>query len=86
MVYLSDHPQGDLTPQWQGPFKVILLAPTAAKLKKVASWVHLSRLKWVTSNPALPSLNDTYQVSRTAPTSLKFTQRQPLPTIGEDTE
>ena len=85
MVYLSDNPQGDLTPKWQGPFKVILLTPTAAKLKKVTSWVHLSHLKWVTSNP-LPSLNDTYQVSLTGPTSLKFTWRQPLSTIGEDTE
>ena len=86
MVYLSDHPQGDLTPQWQGPFKVILLAPTAAKLGKVTSWVHLSCLKRVTPNPALPSLNDTYQVSFTAPTSIKFTRQQPLSTIGEDTE
>ena len=30
MVYLSDNPQGDLTPKWQGPFKIILLTPTAA--------------------------------------------------------
>ena len=85
MVYLSDSPQSDLTTKWQGPFKIILLTPTAAKLKKVTSWVHLSHLKWVTSNP-LPSLNDTYQVSLTGPTSLKFTWRQPLSTIREDTE
>ena len=58
MVYLSDNPQGDLTPKWQGPFKIILLTPTAAKLEKVTSWVHLSRLKWVTSDPVLPSLTD----------------------------
>ena len=86
VVYLSDSPHGDLTLKWQGPFKIILLTPTAAKLGKVTSWVHLSRLKWVTSNPALPALNDTYQVSLTGPTSLKFTRRQPLSTIGEDTE
>ena len=55
MVYLSDNPQGDLTPKWQGLFKIIVLIPTAAKLEKVTSWVHLSHLKWVTSNPALPS-------------------------------
>ena len=85
-VYLSDNPQGDLTPKWQEPFKVILLTPTAAKLEKVTSWVHLSRLKRVTSNPALPSLNDTCQVSLTGPTSLKFTRRQPPSTIREDTE
>ena len=86
MVYLSDNPQGDLTPKWQGPFKIILLTPAAAKLEKVTCWVHLSRLKRVTSDPALPSLNDTYQVSLTGPTSLKFTRRQPLSTIQEDTE
>ena len=39
MVYLSDNPQGDLTPKWQGPLKIILLTPTAAKLEKVTSWV-----------------------------------------------
>ena len=86
VVYLSDSPQGDLTLKWQGPIKIILLTPTAATLGKVTSWVHLSRLKWVTSNPALPTLNDMYQVSLTGPTSLKFTRRQPLSTIGEDTE
>ena len=86
MVYLSDNPQGDLTPKWQGPFKIILLTPTAAKLVKVTSWAQLSRLKQVTSNPVLPSLNDTYQVSLTGPTSLKFTQRQPLSSIRENTE
>ena len=74
MVYLSDNPQGDLTPKCQGPFKIILLTPTAAKLKKVTSWVHLSHLKRVTSDPALPSLTDPYQVSLTAPTSLKITR------------
>ena len=86
MVYLSDNPQGDLTPKWQGPFKIILLTPTAAKLKKVTSWVHLSRLKRVASDPGLPSLTDPYQVSLTGPTSLKFTRRQPLSTIQEDAE
>ena len=73
MVYLSDNSQGDLTPKWQGLFKIIVLIPTAAKLEKVTSWVHLSYLKRVTSDPALPSLNDTYQVSLTGPTSLKIT-------------
>ena len=63
MVYLSDNPQGDLTPKCQGPFNIILLTPTAAKLEKVTSWVHLSHLKRVTSDPALPSLTDPSQVS-----------------------
>ena len=58
MVYLSDNPQGDLTPKWQGPFKIILLTPTAPKLEKITSWIHLSCLKRVTSDPALPSLTD----------------------------
>ena len=50
IVYLSDDPQGDLTPKWQGPFKIILLTPIAAKLEKVTSWVHLSHLKRVISH------------------------------------
>ena len=86
MVYLSDNTQGDLTPKWQGPFKVILLTPAVAKLEKVTSWVHLSHLKRVTTYPALPSLKNTYQVSLIGPTSLKFTHQQLLPTIQEDTE
>ena len=86
MVYLSDNTQGDLTPKWQGPFKVILLTPAVAKLEKVTSWVHLSHLKRVTTYPALPSLKNTYQFSLIGPTSLKFTHQQLLPTIQEDTE
>ena len=54
MIYLSDNLQSDLTPKWQGPFKIILRIPTAAKLEKVTSWVHLSCLKRVTSDPVLP--------------------------------
>ena len=86
MVYLSEDPQGDLTPKWQGPFRIILLIPPAATLKKVASWVYLSRIKRVAANPVLPSLTDAYQVSLTGPTSLKITRRQPLSIIQEDTE
>ena len=83
MVYLSHSPQGNLTPKWQGPFKIILLMPTAAKHEKVTTYVHLSGLKQVTSDTALPSLND---ISLTGPTSLKFTWQQLLSTIQEDTE
>ena len=32
----------DLTPKWQGPYKVILLTPTAAKLKEITLWVHIT--------------------------------------------
>ena len=85
MVGLSDNPQDDLNPKWQGPFKIILLTPTAAKLE-VVTWAHLSHLKQVTSDAALPPFTDPYQVSLKGPTSLKMTRRQPLSTIQEDTE
>ena len=52
----------------------------------VTSWVNLSHLKRVTSDPVLPSLTDPSQVSLTGPTSLKITRWQPLSTIQEDTE
>ena len=80
IVYLSDNPQGDLTPKWQGPFKIILTR-TAAKLEKVIYCLHLSNLKRVTSDPT-----NAYQVSLTGPTSIKITRRQPLSTIQEDAE
>ena len=31
--------------KWQGPFKVILMMPSATKLKRLSHWVHLSHLK-----------------------------------------
>ena len=34
-----------LSPKWQGPFKVILVTPTAAKLKGLPHGIHLSHLK-----------------------------------------
>ena len=36
-----------LTPKWQDPYTVILLTPTAAKLKEITPWVHITRLKKV---------------------------------------
>lgn len=44
-VYLATEPQGDLIPKWQGPYTVILMTPTVAKLWGIPSWVHLNRLK-----------------------------------------
>ena len=37
----------DLTPKWQGPYKVILLTPTSTKLKEITPWVHIIWLKKV---------------------------------------
>jgi hypothetical protein len=46
-VFLSppDHRPLLLSPKWQGPFKVMLVTPTAAKLEGLSHWVHLSHLK-----------------------------------------
>ena len=32
----------NLTPKWQGPYTVILLTPTAAKLKEITAWVYIT--------------------------------------------
>ena len=39
--------RSDLTPQWPGPYMVILLTPTAAKLKEITPWEHITQLKKV---------------------------------------
>ena len=57
-----------LSPKWQGPFKVILVTPTAAKPKGLSHWIHLSHLKTVIP----PSKNDTssYTFTLTGPFSI----------------
>ena len=73
----------DLTPKWQGPYMVILLTPTAAKLKEITPWVHITRLKKVIQpNDENVYQTNTYQVSHTGPTTLKFS-RLPLAPAGD---
>ena len=40
-----DYQPSPFSPKWQGPFKVILVMPTAAKLQGLSHSVHLSHLK-----------------------------------------
>ena len=71
----------DLTPKWQGPYMVILLNPTAAKLKEITPWVHMTQLKKVIQpNDENVYQTNTYQVSHTGPTTLKFSRLPPAPT------
>ena len=73
----------DLTPKWQGPYTVILLTPTAAKLKEITPWVHITRLKKVMQpNDETAYQTNPYQVSHTGPTTLKFS-RLPLAPTGD---
>ena len=44
-VYMTTQFHSDLTPKWQGPYTVILLTHTAAKLKEITPWVHITWLK-----------------------------------------
>ena len=74
-VYMTIQPHSDLTPKWQGSYTVILLTPTAAKLKEITLWVHITHLKKVVQpNDENACRTNTYQVSHTAPTTLKFSQ------------
>jgi hypothetical protein len=75
LVYLkSTATPGYLQEKWRGPFKVILITPTAAKLAGFPSWVHVQNLK-------LAAPQKTYQFLLTRPTKIKISC---LPKILED--
>ena len=67
-AYMTTQFHSDLTPKWQVPYTVILLTPTAAKLKEITPWVHITQLKKVMqSNDENACQTNTYQVSHTGP-------------------
>ena len=69
----------DLTPKWQGPYKVILLTPTSTKFKEITPWV-ITWLKKVNQpNDENGCQTNTYQVSHTGPSTLKFSRLPPAP-------
>ena len=60
---------------------VILQTPTTAKLKEIIPWVHITRLKkFMQPNDENACQTNTYQVSHTGPTTLKFSRLPPAPT------
>ena len=80
-AYMTTQFHSDLTPKWQVPYTVILLTPTAAKLKEITPWVHITQLKKVMqSNDENACQTNTYQVSHTGPSTLKFSWLPPAPT------
>ena len=71
----------DLALKWQGPYTVILLTPTSAKLNEITPWVHITQLKKVMQpNEENAYQTNTYKVSHTGPTTLKFSWLPPAPT------
>ena len=75
-VNMTVQSHSDLTPKWQGPYTVILRTPTTAKLKEITPWVYITRLKKkknaIQPNDENACQTNTYQVSHTGPTTLKF--------------
>ena len=81
---MTVQPHSDLTPKWQGPYTVILLTPTAAKLKEITPWVHVTQLKKVMQpNDENAYQTNTYQVSHPGPTTLEFSWLKQAPTDDE---
>ena len=80
-VYMTVQSHSDLTPKWQEPCMVILLTPIAAKLKEITPWAHITQLKKVMQpNDENVYQINTYQVSHTVLTTLKFSWLPPAPT------
>ena len=70
---MTTESHSDLTPKWQRPYTVILLTPTAAKLKEITAWVYITQLEKVMQpNDENACQSNTYQVSHTGPTTLNF--------------
>lgn len=70
---MTTQSHSDLMPKWQGPYVVILLTPTAAKLKEITPWVHIIWLEKVMQpNYENCCQTNTYQVSHTSLTTPKF--------------
>ena len=81
---MTTQSHSDLTAKWQGPYTVILLTPTTAKLKEITPWVHVTQLKKV-MQPSDENAYQTsaYQVSHTGPTMLKFSRLPQAPSDDE---
>ena len=61
---MATQSHSDLTPKWQGPYIIILLTPTAAKLKDITPWVHITWLKKIMQpSDENACQTNTYQVS-----------------------
>jgi hypothetical protein len=74
-----DYWPSPLSPKWQGPFKVILVPPTAAKLKGLSHWVHLSHQL---SHPPPKDDPSSYTSTLTGPCSVKFRKALRSPTLS----
>ena len=72
------HQPSPLSPKWQGPFKVILVTPTAAKLEGLSHWVHLSHLKPFIPPPKDDSFSYTSTLTGRCPVKLRKTSRPPV--------
>ena len=71
------HQPSPLSPKWQGPFKVILITPTTAKLEGLSHWVHLSHLKPFIPPPKDDSSSYTSTLTGWCPVKLRKTSRPP---------
>ena len=75
-----DHWLSPFSPKWQGPFKVILVTPTAAKPKGLSHWVHLSHLKPFIPPPKNDS--SSYTSTLTGPCFVKLQKTLRPPTLS----
>ena len=80
-VYMTVQSHSDLIPKWQGPYTVILLTPTTAKLKEITPWVHITRLRKVMQ----PNDENAYQTKTTQALQLQNSHgfHWPQPTTDE---
>lgn len=46
-VMLRKHQRKGLEPRWSGPYRVVMVTPTAVKLEGKEAWVHASHCKHV---------------------------------------
>lgn len=44
-VYVRCHRAANLKPQWEKPYLVLLMTPTAVKVDGIPTWIHASHVK-----------------------------------------
>lgn len=76
-VWVRTYKKTSLSPKWEGPFQVVLISPTAIRVKEIPAWIHHTRVKRSTATRACseeagsPEIDDNLRGSNACPSTGK---------------